>query len=288
MKKVLSVIFSFLFLSAAPALAVESPWVSSAEMQAKLMSGVSGISQESEIDAAIQLRHSAGWHSYWRSPGESGLAPRFDWSASENVENVTVSYPAPKRFDELGLTTFGYHGDVIFPLDVTLKNPKQAAKLAVKMDTMACNNICIPISLEMNLDIPKAEESQSIAPPRNAQLIEFARGKVPSKSNSNSLKIENAVLSKEALVINAYSSRGFANTDMIVEIGTLALPAKPEITVNNENKNMAMIRVPLSPDMLDEKAEGVTPFGDVSVIITLNNGREAIERRDLFSKPAAP
>lgn len=47
---------------------------------------------------AIQLQ--PGWHTYWRTPGDSGVPPRFDFSKSDNVEAVTVLWPAPRKFED--------------------------------------------------------------------------------------------------------------------------------------------------------------------------------------------
>ena len=38
--------------------------------------------------AALHLTLTPGWHTYWRIPGEAGIAPRFDWGRSQNVASV--------------------------------------------------------------------------------------------------------------------------------------------------------------------------------------------------------
>src|SRR5260370_23148381 len=58
-----------------------------------------------------------GWKTYWRTPGDSGLPPRFDFSKSENVEAVTVLWPAPTKFDDGARGhSLGYHNQVLLPL----------------------------------------------------------------------------------------------------------------------------------------------------------------------------
>ena len=60
-----------------------------------------------------------GWKTYWRYPGDSGVPPRFDFAGSDNVETVTVLWPAPQRFaDGAGGNSIGYTDDVIFPLRI--------------------------------------------------------------------------------------------------------------------------------------------------------------------------
>src|ERR1700683_3282032 len=54
-----------------------------------------------------------GWKTYWRTPGDSGVPPRFDFSKSENIEAVTVLWPAPSKFDDgAGGQPLGYHEHV--------------------------------------------------------------------------------------------------------------------------------------------------------------------------------
>ena len=76
--------------------------------------------------AGVEIKLKAGWKTYWRYPGDSGVPPVLDFSESENVKAVTVLYPAPMRFpDGAGGNSIGYKGDVILPLHVV---PQDAGK----------------------------------------------------------------------------------------------------------------------------------------------------------------
>ena len=71
---------------------------------------------------AIQLQ--PGWKTYWRTPGDFGVPPRFDFSKSENVEAVTVLWPAPMKFDDgAGGHSIGYKTQVVLPLRIVTKKP---------------------------------------------------------------------------------------------------------------------------------------------------------------------
>ena len=76
---------------------------------------------------AFQLQ--PGWKTYWRTAGDSGVPPRFDFSKSDNVEAVTVLWPAPKKFDDgAGGTALGYKQQVVLPLRIVwLSKPGGAA-----------------------------------------------------------------------------------------------------------------------------------------------------------------
>src|SRR3979490_1253925 len=74
-----------------------SPWQRDAHSAVRLLAGSrSGAVLLGGI--AIQLQ--PGWHTYWGTPGDSGVPPRFDFSKSDNVEAVAVLYPAPQKFDD--------------------------------------------------------------------------------------------------------------------------------------------------------------------------------------------
>src|SRR3954447_8105027 len=67
-----------------------SPWQRDAHSAVRLLAG----SRSGTVllgGVAIQLQ--PGWKTYWRTPGDSGVPPRFDFSQSDNVEAVFP--PAP-------------------------------------------------------------------------------------------------------------------------------------------------------------------------------------------------
>lgn len=95
------------------------------------------------LDVALQK----GWKTYWRSPGEGGVAPAIKWH--QPVEAIW-RWPVPQRFDVAGITTQGYHGDVSFPL--TLRGDVPTILSGV-LTLSTCSNVCIltdyPFSLNM-------------------------------------------------------------------------------------------------------------------------------------------
>ncbi len=73
--------------------------------------------------AAIELSLAPRWKTYWRSPGDAGIPPLFDWSGSQNVKSVRVLWPSPTVFHTNGLRTIGYHDQVILPIEVVALDP---------------------------------------------------------------------------------------------------------------------------------------------------------------------
>jgi DsbC/DsbD-like thiol-disulfide interchange protein len=118
--------------------------------------------------AALEIELHPGFKTYWRTPGDSGVPPTFDWAASTNVAAVEPLWPAPTRFEDAGGVSYGYHDRLVLPLRVRLRDAGRPARLAGAVDYGVCNDICIPARAEVALDLsgmgaPPALVAQAIA-----------------------------------------------------------------------------------------------------------------------------
>lgn len=95
------------------------------------------------LDVALEK----GWKTYWRSPGEGGIAPTIAW---HTPLDVTWHWPTPQRFEVAGISTQGYRGNVSFPLQL---RGQVAPTLSGVLTLPTCSNVCIltdyPFSLDM-------------------------------------------------------------------------------------------------------------------------------------------
>lgn len=143
-------------------------WAQGLRSRARL---IAGPSQGSARLAGIEIVLDAGFKTYWRTAGDSGLPPAFDWGASENLDHAEVLWPVPTRFEEAGGTSYGYSGSVVLPVKVAPRRADRPVRLAVTMEYGVCKEICIPARGEMTLDLPSSGE--------NADAIEAALARVP-------------------------------------------------------------------------------------------------------------
>ncbi|MEM7269459.1 MAG: protein-disulfide reductase DsbD domain-containing protein [Pseudomonadota bacterium] len=104
--------------------------------------------------AAIRMELKPGWKTYWRSPGETGIPPHFDWSRSENLASVQVMWPTPKVFTTFGAQTIGYEHRVVLPLKLTAEDPSAPIRMRLGLSFGVCEEICVPAFQEVSLDIP--------------------------------------------------------------------------------------------------------------------------------------
>lgn len=126
-----------------------------------LVAGKDNTNSAPVFRGGIEVVLNPGWKTYWRYPGDAGIPPRFDWSGSENVANVEVLYPAPKRIsDGSGQTSIGYESRVTFPLRITAKNPASPVTLRLKMDFATCEKLCIPAQAETALSFSSTASAE--------------------------------------------------------------------------------------------------------------------------------
>jgi DsbC/DsbD-like thiol-disulfide interchange protein len=126
-----------------------SPWQRDGHSAVRLLAGSrSGAVLLGGI--AFQLQR--GWKTYWRTPGDSGVPPRFDFSKSENVEAVTVLWPAPLKFDDgAGGHSIGYHDQIVLPLRIVAKNADKPVTLRAEINYAVCEKLCIPVEASAEL-----------------------------------------------------------------------------------------------------------------------------------------
>jgi DsbC/DsbD-like thiol-disulfide interchange protein len=126
-----------------------SPWQRDAHSAVRLLAGSrSG----AVLLGGISIELQPGWHTYWRTPGDSGVPPRFDFSKSENVEAVTVMWPAPMKFDDgAGGTSLGYTRQIVLPLRIVAKNSDKPPILRADINYAVCEKLCIPVEASAEL-----------------------------------------------------------------------------------------------------------------------------------------
>ena len=145
--------FGIVMMLAAPALAAdESAWADDTRSAVRLIAGANK-DGAANLRGGIEIKLQPGWKTYWRYPGDSGIPPRFDFSGSDNLGRAKVLYPAPHLFtDETG-NSLGYKDRVIFPLQISRKDPSKPVKLRLKIDYAACEKLCIPAEGRAELTI---------------------------------------------------------------------------------------------------------------------------------------
>ncbi len=149
-----------------------SAWDGDSRSAMRLLAGTSR--DKSELRAGVEIRLAPGWKTYWRYPGDAGVPPQFDFSASDNVQAAQVEWPAPIRFSDGEGNTIGYKDDVILPLRIVPKDPARAVLLRLKLSYAICEKLCVPVDAASELSLTDSSASSE-------QAIAQAERRVPEK-----------------------------------------------------------------------------------------------------------
>jgi DsbC/DsbD-like thiol-disulfide interchange protein len=138
-----------------------SPWQRDGHSAVRLLAG----SRSGAVlmgGVAFQLQK--GWKTYWRTPGDSGVPPRFDFSKSENIEVVTVLWPAPTKFDDgAGGHSLGYQNQTVLPLRIVAKNADKPVTLRADITYAVCEKLCIPVEANAELTFTSVASTEDSA-----------------------------------------------------------------------------------------------------------------------------
>ena len=122
---------------------------------------------------ALRLDLEPGWKTYWRSPGDAGVPPRFDWQGSVNLAGAELHWPRPETIESGGERTLGYHDRLILPIEITPADPRQPVELRAVIDLGLCQDICVPAQVELQAPPPG---------PVPDPLIQDALARMPDQS----------------------------------------------------------------------------------------------------------
>ncbi|THD68464.1 MAG: cytochrome C biogenesis protein [Bradyrhizobium sp.] len=157
--------FAVILLATLPAIGARaqdaSPWQKDGHSAVRLLAGSrSG----AVLLGGIGFQLEPGWKTYWRTPGDSGVPPRFDFSKSENIEAVTVLWPAPAKFDDgAGGHSMGYHDQIVLPLRIVARNADKPVTLRADINYAVCDKLCIPVEANAELAFTSVASTEDSA-----------------------------------------------------------------------------------------------------------------------------
>lgn len=139
-----------------------------------------------------------GWHIYWKNPGDSGQAPRFEWSlpgggASRMMRGSEwrasdPEFPVPVRWEDGGgLVGYGYAGSVTFPAEIRIPpsaTPGQVVEVGVVAQYLVCKDVCLSEWASAGVKLTVSAESVVEDEDKEAlQAIEAGRQSIPAPSD---------------------------------------------------------------------------------------------------------
>ena len=149
-------------------------------VQASLLAEADAVQPGRPLVVGIRLEMEPGWHTYWRNPGDSGLATRMTWRLPEGFSAGPLLWPRPERIASPPLVSYGYHGDVVLPVEIAVPPglaPGTEVTLGGRVDWLECKESCIPGRAELALRLPV--RAGAPRPSAAAPLFAEARRRLP-------------------------------------------------------------------------------------------------------------
>ena len=152
-------------------------------IQTKLLTEEESIQPGRPFWLGVELDVANGWHTYWKNPGDLGLASKLEWVLPEGFTVDPVQWPYPERFETNEFVNFGYQGKVL--LLTRLTPPMNLAEvedltIGVNVHWFACKAQCLPGLDEVSITLP-VKTSPPILNKQTANDFSLARAKLPNK-----------------------------------------------------------------------------------------------------------
>lgn len=140
----------------------------------------------------IKINLEKDWHTYWKNSGDSGMPTSIEWQLPAGFEVDSIDWPAPERFIDKSLVSFGYSAPFVLLAKITPANnvtSGQNVEIGATVRWVACNEgNCLPGDSRATITLPVSKTP----PSRNTTLsntFSQAREQLPQ----NNWKVEGDV-----------------------------------------------------------------------------------------------
>lgn len=193
------------------------------QIEVALISEFSSVQPGGQLRLGLRMLPHPGWHTYWVNPGDSGLATQFRWSAPESVSISDIAWPYPEHLPIGHLVNYGYEGEHLLPVTVTLPADLLAGDevvLDLRADWLVCQIECIPGDAELRVTLPVMDETPALDG-RFSELFAWADARQPQPvAWSAHFSTEARTLSVRVDAADTLSSQGwqfFPANDNVVD-----------------------------------------------------------------------
>lgn len=125
----------------------------------------------------ITVNHDEGWHTYWKNPGDAGIASTFKFTSKGKVVTPKAyEWPVPTKHIEPGdILTIGYSSLKRFFFDDV------PGDVEIHVGVLICKDICIPGEAKLNLKAKDTYVSNRNTAPADAADLEQAFNLLPQE-----------------------------------------------------------------------------------------------------------
>jgi len=159
--KLISVALFVSSLIANIAFATESNKVITDNVKARFISQYSHVQAGQDFYVLLEIDIRAGWHTYWRNPGDSGQATSIKWQLPDGVNTSDIEWPYPERQYMGPVANYGYHGVALHRIKFTVDkglSEGQVIPITANAVWLVCEEECIPEKGQFQFEITVADQ----------------------------------------------------------------------------------------------------------------------------------
>jgi thiol:disulfide interchange protein/DsbC/DsbD-like thiol-disulfide interchange protein len=172
-----SLFFAALFAAPFAHAALTGAVVTTDQVRAELVAHApEGVAPGKPLQLGLAITHQPKWHTYWKNPGDSGLPTSMAWQLPAGVAASEIQWPTPHKLPVGPLLNYGYEGQLLLPVAVTVPAGFASDSLDVKLraDWLVCKDVCIPEGGDFVLKLPARAATVG-----HAALFDAARAAQP-------------------------------------------------------------------------------------------------------------
>jgi thiol:disulfide interchange protein len=158
-----------------------------AHTQARLILSAETARPGETIFAGVHLKMDAGWHTYWKNSGASGIPTSIKWDLPAGITAGEIQWPIPTKLPPDDLVTYVYENEVVLLVSLTLApGLKPGARvLKASVSWLECKEQCIPGGAEISATLNIGPET-NVSP--DAALIESWQKELSKPGNDLSAR----------------------------------------------------------------------------------------------------
>ncbi|MDO9336193.1 MAG: protein-disulfide reductase DsbD family protein [Caulobacter sp.] len=147
-------------LFASPVMAAE---VDTGHLKIEMVAQDASVAPGSTAYVALRQQIDAGWHTYWRNPGDSGEATKLTWTLPAGWKAGDIVWATPRTLPFGPLTNYGYSDAVVLPVPIEVPASAKPGPVTLEavVDVLVCEKICIPETGKVSVTLTVAEGTPS-------------------------------------------------------------------------------------------------------------------------------
>ncbi|MGZ5506463.1 MAG: protein-disulfide reductase DsbD family protein [Limisphaerales bacterium] len=173
-KVLLRTLLAFFFVVSAHA-AANTQW--------RLVLSTDAVQPGQTVMAGLEMKIPTKWHTYWRNPGDSGIATSIKWTLPPGVKAGEIQWPVPKKFTEtqgeISLVTYIYEDTAVLliPLEISKDIAPGPLQIHGKVSWQECEQLCVQGHTDVTATLNIGTETK---PSADAALIDQWRQRLPT------------------------------------------------------------------------------------------------------------